>query len=72
MPIKKRIEKLERQLNVREKVWKVWDVKLENGEKQIADIIAGKVKNRDGNYFSEKDMNYFIDFDLFVPKFDEK
>ena len=74
MPIKltKRIENLERQLNVREKVMKLWDVQAENDEKQIADIIAGKVKNRDGSYFSEYDVNYFIDFDLFIPKFDEK
>lgn len=73
MPIKltKRIENLELQLKVRGKAI-VWDVKLENEEKQIADIIAGKVKNRDGSYFSENDVNYFIDFDLFIPKFDEE
>jgi len=51
---------------------KAWDVKLENEEKQIADIIASKVKNREGSYFSEKDINYFIDFDLFIPKFDKE
>lgn len=73
MPIKltKRIENLEQQLKVRGKAI-VWDVKLENEEKQIADIIASKVKNRDGNYFFEKNINYFIDFDLFMPKFDEE
>lgn len=72
MPIKKRIENLEKRLNVREKVMKVWDVKLENEEEQIADIIDSRVKNRDGSYFSENDMNYLLDFDLFMPKFDEK
>ena len=74
MPIKltKRIENLEHKLNVRRKVIKVWDVKLENEEKQIADIIAGKVINHAGSYFSENDVNYFIDFDLFTPKLDEK
>ena len=73
MPIKltKRIENLELQLKVRGKV-KVWDVKLENEEKQVADIIAGKVINHDGSYFSKNDVNYFIDFDLFTPKLDEK
>ena len=74
MPIKltKRIENLERQLNVREKVWKVWDTHSENSEKLIADIIAGKMKNRDGTFYSKNDVNYFLDFDLFMPKFDEK
>lgn len=74
MPIKltKRIENLERQLNVREKVWKVWDVNSENKERKIADIISSRVKNRDGSYFSENDFNYFLDFDKFMPKFDEK
>lgn len=74
MPIKlmKRIENLERQLKVKEKATKVWDVKIENEAKQIADIKAGKVKNRDGSYFSDNDFNYFVDFDKFMPKFDEK
>ena len=74
MPMKltKRIENLEQQLNVRGKIIKVWAAKLENDENQIADIIAGKVINHDGSYFSEKDINYFIDFDLFIPKFDEE
>ena len=69
MPMKltKRIENLERQLNMREKVIKVWDVKLGNEEEQIADIKAGKVINRDGSFFSKNDVNYFLDFD-FVPK----
>lgn len=74
MPMKltKRIENLEQQLNVRGKIIKIWDLKLENDENQIADIIAGKVINHDGSYFSKNDINYFIDFDLFIPKFDEE
>ena len=69
MPIKltKRIENLERQLNVREKIWKVWDVKSENKEEKIADIKAGKVVNSDGTFYSKNDVNYFLDFD-FVSK----
>jgi len=68
----KRIENLEQQLKVRGKAIKAWDEKIENEEKQIGNIIAGKVKNRDGSYFSDNDINYFIDFELFIPKFDEK
>ena len=67
MPIKKRIEKLERLLNARTSYIKAWDVKSENREKLIADIIAGKVKNRVRRYFPEKDSNYLIDFNKFVP-----
>ena len=72
MKLTKRIENLEQQLNVRGKIIKIWDVKLENDENQIADIIAGKVINHDGSYFSKNDVNYFIGFDLFIPKFDEE
>ncbi len=70
MPMKllKRIENLERQLNVREKVWKVWDTHSDNSEKLIADIIACKVINRDGTFYSKNDVNYFLNFDLFVPE----
>ena len=68
MPIKKRIESLERKLNMREKVIKVWDVKLGNEEEQIDDIKSCKVINRDGSYFSENDFNYFLDFDLCAPE----
>lgn len=70
--LKERIKNIEQQLKVRGRAIKVWDVKLENEEKQIADIIARKVKNRDNSYFSEEDINHFIDFDLFIPKFDEE
>ncbi len=63
----KRIEHLERQFNVKEPAWKVWDTHSDNKEKLIADIKAGKVINRDGTFFSENDVNYFLDFD-FVPK----
>lgn len=74
MPIKltKRIENLERQLNVRGKVMKLWDTHSDIKEKLIADIIAGRVKNRDGSYFSETDINYFLDFDKFAPKIFKK
>lgn len=74
MPIKltKRIENLELQLKVRGKVIKVWDTHSDNKEKLLADIIARKVRNRNGSYFSDNDINYFVDFDLFMPKFDEE
>lgn len=67
MSIRKRIVKLEQQLNLIGKVWKLWDTHSDNEEKLIADIRSRKVINRDGSYFSENDFNYFLDFDKFAP-----
>lgn len=67
MLIKKRIENLEKRLNVREKAWKVWYTHSNNSEKLIADIIAKKVINSDGSFYSENDVNYFLPI-VCVPK----
>lgn len=66
--IKQRIKRLEKRLNVKEKTIKIWHVKFGQEEEQIADIKTGKVKHPDGSTFSENDFNFFIDFDMFMPK----
>ncbi len=66
--IKHRIKKLEEKLQVGKKAIKIWPAKFGQEEEQIADIKTEKVKHPDGSIYSENDINFFIDFEMFMPK----